>query len=137
MKEETGDTIECGNCGALIPLTAKRCPMCGVILYDDLKSLDDDERGASHPQRPQRQAPQRDYQPSSPRHTHTPRPLSADEISDMASPVFIVDFNMPFWSLVVLMVKIALAAIPAMLILAIIGIIFWGILGTTLSAFFR
>ena len=35
--------------------------------------------------------------------------------------VSIVDIRMPFWSMVVFMVKAALASIPAVIILAIIG----------------
>lgn len=38
-----------------------------------------------------------------------------------ASPVVIVDFNMSFGSMVVFMIKWALAAIPAMIILFLIG----------------
>lgn len=41
-----------------------------------------------------------------------------------AQPVVIVDFNMSFWSMVQFMVKWALAAIPAALILI---LIFWGL----------
>lgn len=40
--------------------------------------------------------------------------------ADRARAVVVVDVDMPFWSLVQLMVKIALAAIPAVIIIAII-----------------
>lgn len=47
--------------------------------------------------------------------------------------VSIVDIKMPFWSMVVFMVKAAIASIPAIIILAIIftilGAIFGGIFG--------
>lgn len=43
--------------------------------------------------------------------------------------VTIVDIKMPFWSMVVFMVKWAVAAIPAILILAVLGALLVGILG--------
>jgi hypothetical protein len=36
-------------------------------------------------------------------------------------PVSIINFNMPFWALVGLMIKVSLASIPAMLIMGILG----------------
>jgi hypothetical protein len=45
------------------------------------------------------------------------------------SQVNIVDIKMPFWSMVVFMVKAAIASIPAFIILAIIGSIITTILG--------
>lgn len=41
------NTIECGNCGAVISIHETRCPRCGVSLYD--LGLEEDEpprRGA-------------------------------------------------------------------------------------------
>lgn len=50
------------------------------------------------------------------------------------SEVNIVDIRMPFWSMVVFMVKATIAAIPAMIILSILGLMFTlffgGILGS-------
>ncbi len=43
--------------------------------------------------------------------------------------VSIVDIKMPFWSMVVFMVKAALASIPALIILAIVYAIFVAIFG--------
>jgi hypothetical protein len=47
--------------------------------------------------------------------------------------VIVVDFNIPFWSLVGLMIKVSLAAIPAMIVLtiiyAIVGSFLIGMLG--------
>ncbi len=48
-----------------------------------------------------------------------------------ANQVTIVDIKMPFMSMVVFMVKTAIAAIPAALILAIIGTVSSAILGGT------
>lgn len=45
------------------------------------------------------------------------------------SEVTVVDVRMPFWSLVVLLVKLSVAAIPAMFILSFMGALFWGIFG--------
>jgi hypothetical protein len=52
-----------------------------------------------------------------------------------AQPVVVVDVNMGFWSMVVFMVKWALASIPALLILL---IIIWGFISipTALSVLF-
>lgn len=43
--------------------------------------------------------------------------------------VVIVDIKMPFWSMVVFMVKAAIASIPAFIILAIISVIIMTIFG--------
>ena len=46
--------------------------------------------------------------------------------------VTVVDIKMPFWSMVVFMVKWAIAAIPAILIL----VVFWGIFAGLLAGLF-
>ena len=51
--------------------------------------------------------------------------------------VEITDINMPFMSMVFFMVKWAIASIPAMLILFIMGAVFTGIFGGFLGAFIR
>jgi hypothetical protein len=43
--------------------------------------------------------------------------------------VVVTDIHMPFSSMVLFMVKWAIASIPALIILAMIGALFWGILG--------
>ena len=43
--------------------------------------------------------------------------------------VTIVDIRMPFWSMVIFMVKAAIASIPAFVILSIIGSIVFALLG--------
>lgn len=45
-----------------------------------------------------------------------------------ANGVVVTDIKMSFWSMVVFMVKWAIAAIPAMLILFVLGSIAWGVL---------
>ena len=42
-------------------------------------------------------------------------------MADDKREVIVTDVKIPFWSLVVLMVKLAIAAIPAMIILIVIG----------------
>ncbi len=49
--------------------------------------------------------------------------------SDEAKKVIVVDLQMPFFSIVVLMVKWALASIPAIIILAVIFSLVTGIMG--------
>ncbi len=49
--------------------------------------------------------------------------------SDDAKKVIVVDLQMPFFSIVVLMVKWALASIPAIIILAVIFSVTSGLMG--------
>lgn len=51
-----------------------------------------------------------------------------------AQRVTVVDFDMPFGSMVTLMIKWGIAAIPAVLILAIVGAIAAGVLAGIASA---
>jgi len=48
--------------------------------------------------------------------------------------VVVVDIKMPFMSMVVFMVKWAIASIPAIIILMVLGMIFAGIFGGFLGA---
>lgn len=50
-------------------------------------------------------------------------------MSDTHNQVVITDIKMPFVSMVIFMVKWAIAAIPAMLILAFIGTVLVGLFG--------
>lgn len=52
--------------------------------------------------------------------------------TDNANKVIVVDLQMPFFSIVVLMVKWALASIPAIIILAIIFSLVTGLMGGVL-----
>lgn len=53
-------------------------------------------------------------------------------MADNTQEIVVTDIRIPFWSMVVLLVKWALAAIPAMIILIVIGTI----LSMIVSAFF-
>lgn len=44
--------------------------------------------------------------------------------------VRIVDIKMPFWSMVIFMVKASIASIPAFIILSIIGAIVFSVMGS-------
>ena len=46
----------------------------------------------------------------------------------IVTQVSVVDFNMPFVSIVRLMLKWAIAAIPALFILTVLGVVFAGVL---------
>lgn len=48
--------------------------------------------------------------------------------NNVSSHVVITDIKMPFWSMVVFMVKAAIASIPAVIILAILGAIISAVL---------
>ncbi len=56
-------------------------------------------------------------------------------MSDQPNRVFVTDVDMPFLSMVRFMVKWAIAAIPAFLILMILGAVFWGMLFGFFSGF--
>jgi hypothetical protein len=47
-----------------------------------------------------------------------------------ASEVTVVDIKMPFWSIVVFMVKASIAAIPAVIILTLVGTLVMSLLGS-------
>ncbi|MEX2498848.1 MAG: hypothetical protein WD397_08225 [Wenzhouxiangellaceae bacterium] len=49
--------------------------------------------------------------------------------NDPADRVTVVDIDMPFWSMVRFMVKLAIAAIPAMLILWLLALLFTLLIG--------
>ena len=44
--------------------------------------------------------------------------------------VIVTDIRMPFWSIVVFLVKLAIAAIPALIIL----VVFWGIIAGVVNS---
>ncbi|MFQ5518921.1 MAG: hypothetical protein ACE5E3_02845 [Mariprofundus sp.] len=52
----------------------------------------------------------------------------------MDTNVTITDIKMPFFSMVVFMVKAAIAAIPALIILSVIGSITFALLGMTIGS---
>ena len=47
--------------------------------------------------------------------------MSEESLSGASREVVVTDIKMPFWSMVMLLVKLAIAAIPALIILFIIG----------------
>jgi hypothetical protein len=48
--------------------------------------------------------------------------------TEQNSKVTVVDIQMPFWSMVVFMVKVAIASIPAVIILSVLGAIFFAVM---------
>jgi len=48
--------------------------------------------------------------------------------------VTITDIRMPFFSMVIFMVKLAIASIPAFIILSVIGSIIFALLGATMGS---
>jgi hypothetical protein len=59
--------------------------------------------------------------------THT------SDAAQSSTPVRVVDFDVPFGSMVVLIIKWTLAAVPALLILAVIGAVVFAVLGGLLG----
>lgn len=54
--------------------------------------------------------------------------------NEIGNNVVVVDIKMPFMSMVVFMVKWAIASIPAIIILLVLGIILGGVFGGFLAA---
>lgn len=54
---------------------------------------------------------------------------------DSGDRVTVVDIEMPFWSMVIFLVKLAIAAIPAMIILWVLGVFFTRLLGGIFGGF--
>ena len=50
-------------------------------------------------------------------------------MESQSNEVTVVDIKMPFWSMVVFMVKWAIASIPAIIILVVLGAMLAGLLG--------
>lgn len=62
--------------------------------------------------------------------TRDRRPKASTDISARPIiPAVIIDFDMPFMSMVMFLVKVAFAAIPALFILIVAGMIIVGLLG--------
>lgn len=59
------------------------------------------------------------------------RKLSSQKLS-----VSVKDIDMPFGSMVVFMIKWAIASIPATVILALIGLLFWGLVSVACGGLF-
>ncbi len=71
----------------------------------------------------------------------TPEPPPIPEMPEAVprppERVAVVDFQMPFGSMVVFMVKWVIAAIPALLILGIVAAIFWGVFLALVASLLR
>lgn len=55
-------------------------------------------------------------------------------MSERSTPIRIVDLDVPFPRLVLLMVKVVIAAIPAAIILAVLGALFWWVVLSIVAA---
>ena len=67
----------------------------------------------------------------------TPRSFFSDRAAfdHVEQRVILTDIDIPFWSMVTLMVKASLASIPAVLILTVIWLLFVGVVGGMLGFF--
>ncbi len=131
MTDRNTETIECGNCGSVIPITAKNCPHCGIVLFDDVAGQELLDLNSEPPvyQEKTNLSPYRTNKNAEPIKAATKNVVEP-------IPAYIVDFDMPFGSIVGFMVKVALAAIPATLILLVFYLIIWLILGGVLRSIF-
>lgn len=118
--------MQCPNCNHEAPQAyfgdALQCPACGAFYA---KALAAKQRRAAQESEPV-QASTAEPRPAAPAAVKTKSTgfqLAADHIEvatrglNGAQPIVVVDVQMRFWSMVVFMVKWALAAIPALLIL--------------------
>ena len=68
----------------------------------------------------------------------SPQTTSRSNIPPQPSRVVVTDIQMPFWSMVVFMIKWAVAAVPAFIMLVVIFFIFWALFATIgLGLFYR
>jgi hypothetical protein len=120
-QEDKDIPLECGNCGNTIPINSKVCPHCGIKLFGDKIHM------VSSKNVPAAQAVVKTSG-------------GVEEYDPFPNEVVVVDFDIPFGSLVWLLVKIALASIPALMILGVIlslvSIIFGGAIFGFLRNFF-
>ena len=56
--------------------------------------------------------------------------INQKDLAEKSSSVKITDINMPFWSMVIFMVKWAIASIPAIIILMLLFMFFGGFVTT-------
>jgi hypothetical protein len=130
MEKDQDNTIECGNCGALTEITASRCSKCGAKLFES-----DLDASTATSKKKQVRSP---VAPVSVKRQVTPKnDESEDDLDDWPQLVSIVDFDMPFLSLVFFMVKVAIASIPALIILGALFAILVILFGGTLSVLFN
>lgn len=114
--------LECGNCGNTIPINSKICPHCGIKLFGDkIYSVSSKDVSATQAVLESTGGVDIKYDP-------------------LPNEVVVVDFDISFGSLVWLLVKIALASIPALMILSVIlglvSIVFGGVITGFLKNFF-
>lgn len=116
--------IQCPQCKTKNPNTALKCESCGTSLKPAQPS-----KGAAMNAVVNKLFDKLD--------TLNERICAIEQNTSGGSSVSISDIKMPFGSMVVLMVKWAIASIPAMIILFIIGSIVTGIFGGLFGAMFR
>jgi len=103
----------CSKCKAKNPPQMSYCARCGATLPVFKQESD------TPPIDPPAYATQPDLDPA-PSSQPTAEPQL--EVLPAIAPCRIVDIDMPFWSMVNFMVKWAVAAIPALIILIILGV---------------
>lgn len=94
----------CPKCGQSLPSDAIFCNRCG----SSIPTLADSPQPVLKPPLPIPIAP-----------------VSRKSDESLRQKVIVTDIHMPFWSIVVFMVQWAIASIPAMIILILLGAAFW------------
>lgn len=121
----------CPDCKALNMSSALYCVVCGSSLKNARLS------------EPGLQSPSRSTSSQTPSAAVVPTPSASAGAGITyktyagTSDVVIVDFNMPFVSMVTFLVKLALAAIPAAIILSVIYIAIMAVFGGIFTAILR
>jgi hypothetical protein len=115
--------MSCPTCKTMFPGSGKYCEKCGAALPQQPTSVQTAE------QNPSVSAPL--IQPLATQ----AHPAASQLPGQIALParVIITDFNMPFVSMVGLMVKLAIAAIPALIILIVLAALISAVLGALLG----
>jgi hypothetical protein len=151
MATESGVTERCLLCGRELPRGGFSARVTGVLLTplcEDCErqcSKDPNTVVAQHPRLFERPAQKETYVPDVPSVVETGstgRAVSPSLVtqpglysnvpSSALSQVVVTDIKMSFSSMVVFMVKWAIASIPALIILILIGIVFSGVFGSLL-----
>ena len=129
--------IKCQNCKRFNSLSNTHCAFCGTKLHGT-------EQNKFHLRLPNPKQPSEPLPPKPLSEPQIPKSHSKPTGSTVATSqyysennqVSIVDFNMPFGSMIIFLVKLALAAIPALIILGFIFSLLWAIFGVLLLSGF-
>lgn len=121
--------MSCPNCRTLFPGSGKYCMKCGTELPHQPTSVQTAARNTPA------NAPLGSSSPVAQTSSAWVRPADSQLAGQISLPaqVVVTDFNMSFGSMVVFLVKLAIAAIPALIILMFLAALISAVLGGLLG----